>query len=144
MRTLIRALLIVVVFLAVGFFAFGWWTNGAGHRAVDRAAGKPTATSGTVDTATARERGAEIGEKAATAAARVEATLDDAHITAKIKGKMALDDYVKARRIDVATNGSTVTLTGTVASNKEHDRALRLARETAGVTRVIDRLEVRR
>ena len=90
----------------------------------------------------ARERGAEVGEKVAIAAEKVKETAAEAALTSKIKAKMVLDDYVKARAIDVTTNGSTVTLTGTVRSVSEHDRALRLARETAGVTQVIDRLTV--
>lgn len=57
---------------------------------------------------------------------------------------MALDDSVKARAIDVTTTGSTVTLTGTVRSASERDRAVALARETAGVTAVVDRLEIGR
>lgn len=61
-----------------------------------------------------------------------------------IKAKMALDDSVKARAIDVTTTGSTVTLTGTVRSASERDRAVALARETAGVTAVVDRLEIGR
>ena len=55
---------------------------------------------------------------------------------------MALDDLVKARRIDVSTDGSTVTVSGTVGSRAEHDRAVALARETAGVTTVIDHLSL--
>jgi len=55
---------------------------------------------------------------------------------------MTLDDSIKARSIDVSTDGSTVTLDGTVGSVAEHDRALALTRETDGVTRVIDRLKV--
>jgi len=49
---------------------------------------------------------------------------------------------VKARSIDVTTNGTTVTVSGTVRSVAEHDRAIRLARETAGVTRVVDQLSI--
>ena len=45
-------------------------------------------------------------------------------------------------KIDVTTNGSTVTVSGTVRSAAEHDRAIRIARETAGVTRVVDQLSV--
>ena len=55
---------------------------------------------------------------------------------------MVLDDNIKARAIDVTTDGSTVTLSGTVRSVDEHDRAVRLARETAGVLHVVDRLRV--
>jgi osmotically-inducible protein OsmY len=64
-------------------------------------------------------------------------------VTAKIKSKMALDDMVKARTINVDTTGSVVTLTGTVGSNQERERAVRLARETVGVTNVVDKLQVK-
>ena len=49
---------------------------------------------------------------------------------------------VKARAINVTTRGTTVTLTGTVESKGEHDRAMALARETDGVTQVIDDLRL--
>ena len=55
---------------------------------------------------------------------------------------MALDDYVKARNISVDTDGTVVTLTGTVQSAQERERALRLAKETEGVTQVVDKLQV--
>ena len=57
---------------------------------------------------------------------------------------MVLDDSIKARAIDVTTSGSVVTLTGTIGSQAEHDRAVALARETAGVTNVVDRLVIQR
>lgn len=95
----------------------------------------------------ARQRGAELTERAAEtaskAATKVEAAVGEGALTAKIKSKMALDDVVKARDIDVDTTGSVVTLSGVVQSNEEKQRALRLARETAGVTEVVDRLEVK-
>ena len=91
----------------------------------------------------ARERGAEIGEKAAIATAKVQETLGDAALTTKIKAKMALDDSVEARMIDVTTRDGAVTLTGSVRSASERERAVSLARETTGVTRVIDNLQVR-
>jgi hyperosmotically inducible periplasmic protein len=99
-------------------------------------------TSGTMGSreATAREKGREVGERIAVATEKVKENVDEAALTAKIKAKMALDDSVKARSIDVTTNGSTVTLTGTVRSKPEHDRAVALARETAGITGVVDRL----
>jgi osmotically-inducible protein OsmY len=43
----------------------------------------------------------------------------------------------------VDTNGSVVTLTGTVGSDVERKRAVQLARETEGVTSVVDNLRVR-
>ncbi|MND04005.1 Osmotically-inducible protein Y precursor [compost metagenome] len=57
---------------------------------------------------------------------------------------MALDDHVKARDINVDTAGSVATLSGFVASADERTRALQLARDTEGITRVVDKLEVRR
>jgi osmotically-inducible protein OsmY len=70
-------------------------------------------------------------------------TMSDSAITAKIKSKMALDDHVNARAINVDTSAAVVTLRGTVASKDQRDRALRLARETVGVARVVDRLQVK-
>jgi osmotically-inducible protein OsmY len=93
--------------------------------------------------ARARQSGAELGERAAIATTKVEETLSEAALTAKIKAKMTLDDLVKARTIDVTTQGTTVTLRGTVESKAERDRAVALARETDGVTRVIDELQMR-
>jgi hyperosmotically inducible periplasmic protein len=142
MRNLIRALLLLVLAAAaVMFVVFGFWT-GSGWRGTPVASPPGAVTPGTIDVQKARERGAELGEKAAVATAGVQGALSEAEVTGRIKAKMALDDIVKARAIDVTTNGTTVTLTGTVASREEHDRALTLSRETAGVTRVVDGLKI--
>jgi osmotically-inducible protein OsmY len=136
LRTVLLSLLIVIV----AFVAFTYF-NGSGWTPFSRT-DRPAAigTSGSVETA--RERGAEIGEKVAIAAAKVKEEAGEAALTSKIKAKMVLDDNIKARAIDVTTDGSTVTLVGTVATVDEHDRAIRLARETAGVTQVVDRLRI--
>ena len=84
----------------------------------------------------------KIGEKTTVAAAKVEHTLNETAVSAKIKAKLALDDNVKARAIDVSTHGTTVTLSGTVASKAERTRAVELARQTAGVTSVVDELQI--
>lgn len=136
-----RALLFVILIVIVAFLAFGLWTSGSFVPAHARGA---TATSGSIDTAAARERGAEFGQKAAVAAERAKETVAEAGITTKIKAKMALDDTIKARRIDVTTTDGVVTERGTVSSTAEHDRAIALARETNGVTRVVDRLRIER
>jgi osmotically-inducible protein OsmY len=95
----------------------------------------------------ARETSAEVKERAAagvhTAANRAEEALTSATLTSKIKAKMALDDLVKAADIDVDSDGSVVTLTGDLGSADERRRAVRIATETAGVTRVINHLKVR-
>ena len=97
-----------------------------------------------IDTDKARQTGAAIGEKVATGAAEAEQALAEAALTAKIKSKMALDDTVKALSIDVDTKGTVVTLSG-IGHTREAERAkaVQLARETAGVTAVNDRLVVK-
>jgi hypothetical protein len=140
--TLVRAVVLIVVLVAVGAFLLGWWGRGP---AMDD--DRPVATTGTeeprVDTERAREVGAQVGEKTAQAAEEARQALAEGSLTAKIKAKMALDDTVKALDIDVDTEGSVVTLSGVVATGAQHQRALQLARETEGVTQVVDRLRVR-
>jgi osmotically-inducible protein OsmY len=135
-----RSLLLLVVLGLLVYVGFNYW-NGAGFPGRLRTV-PPVGTNGTVDVNAARERGAEVGAKVAIAAAKVQESAREAALTSKIKAKMVLDDSIKARAIDVTTNGSTVTVSGVVRSTDEHDRALRLARETAGVSEVIDRLRV--
>src|SRR5262245_22782112 len=145
MRTFIRVMLLFVLLVAVGFLALGFYTGSRFTSSRDTAP-QPVGTAGEVSVEKARERGAEIGEKAAVATKKVGETMEEAALTTKIKAKMVLDDLVKARAIDVTTNeesgGMVVTLRGRVQSIAERDRAVALARETSGVVRVVDRLEV--
>jgi hyperosmotically inducible protein len=141
-RALLRTVLIIVVLVGVGAFLVGYqW--GDRNPAVEE---RPVGTTGQredVDTSRARRTGAEVGEKIAIGANEAERALANAAVTAKIKSKLALDDQVSAARIDVDTNGDVVTLSGTVASEVEKSRAVRLARETEGVRTVVDRLVIR-
>jgi len=138
--SILRSLLIVLVVVAVTFLLVGYF---GGLRARDALSSRPDVPETSQAVNRARERGAEIGEKAAIAATKVEETIDEAALTAKIKAKMALDDSVRARAINVTTHRTTVTLSGTVESNAERDRAMALARDTDGVTKVIDDLHKR-
>src|SRR5215213_10181199 len=124
-----RALLMCVLLVVAGVIAFNYW-NGVPLMS-DPRTGHPAAvgTTGTVDVNAARERGAEVGEKVAVAAAKVRDSAQEAALTSKIKAKMVLDDTIKARSIDVTTDGTTVTMSGVVRSTTERDRALQLARE---------------
>jgi osmotically-inducible protein OsmY len=136
MRAL-RFLFGLVLIVVLAFLAFGYWAGSSIGR-IDR---DTIGTTG-IDTDRARERAAELGEKAAAATSKAGDAVRDASLTTKITAKMALDDAVKARTINVTTDGSTVTLEGRVHSQAERERAVRLARETEGVTQVIDRLRV--
>ena len=66
----------------------------------------------------------------------------DPGITTSVKAKLAADDLVKARRIDVETKDRVVTLSGTVESQAEENQAVRVARETSGVSNVVDKITV--
>jgi len=70
-------------------------------------------------------------------------TTTDTGVTAKVKSKMAEDPAVKAYQIEVVTNGHVVTLTGNIDSQEAKDRALELARNTEGVTSVVDMIAVK-
>jgi len=66
----------------------------------------------------------------------------DSGVTTKVKAKFAQDDLVKAHEINVTTHEGVVTLSGEVETNAARQQALRLARETEGVTNVVDELKV--
>jgi hyperosmotically inducible protein len=141
-RALLRLVVVLVLVVAAAAFFLGWWgSNRAGGPDVS---GPAVGTTGRVDTQKAKEIGAEVGAKTAEAANRAGTVLNEGTLTAKIKSKMALDDLVRARSIDVTTSGQVVTLSGTVSSEAERARAVQLARETAGVSQVVDRLTIAR
>jgi hyperosmotically inducible protein len=68
--------------------------------------------------------------------------VSDAGTTAEIKAKLLADTQVSGLRIDVDTRDSVVTLSGTVTTAAEKNKALELAREVSGVTRVEDQLTI--
>jgi hypothetical protein len=117
MNPVARALLTSVVVIILAFVAFVYWSGTAWERYPRLEPPRVVGTTGVIDAA-------------ATAS--------------KIKAKMVLDDYVKARSIAVTAKDGTVTVRGVVRSVEEHDRALQIARDTAGVTEVIDELRVER
>src|SRR5262245_54759586 len=138
-RALLRLVILLVVIVGAAAFFLGYWGSGR-FRPADRPS--TTGTSGHIDTSRARDAGAAVGEKAAEAANKAGELLTDGALTTKIKSKMALDDSVRARSIDVTTRDHVVTLSGTVRSVAEHDRAVQLAKETDGIRQVVDRLTV--
>jgi hyperosmotically inducible protein len=90
--------------------------------------------------AKAREGTAKAGDAAQSAGA----VATDAAITTAVKSKLLADPAVGGLQIDVDTRGGIVTLTGTVATRAEADQALKVARATDGVDRVVDKLKVGR
>ena len=71
-----------------------------------------------------------------------ETQLSDAGITSKVKSKLIADPEVSAHNIDVDTEEGTVYLTGRVKTQKQKDEAERLARDTEGVVKVVNHLNV--
>jgi osmotically-inducible protein OsmY len=136
MRT-IRRLLMLAILGVGGVAAFNYWSDNGWPR-VSRAAA--------LEAEHAKQQATRLAYRAAarasTVAGKVGDKMRERALTAKIKSKMALDDHVRARAIDVDTSGSAVTLRGTVASASERDRTVRLARDTGGVTQVVDRLRI--
>jgi osmotically-inducible protein OsmY len=135
-RMLFRLVVLLCAIAVVGIFLLGWWPGGGFIR--------DSPLGGRVDrdevAADVRAAGEKAGEKAAEVATQAQQALASGSVTAKIKAKMALDDLVKARAIDVDLSDGVVTLTGTVRTEAERARAVSLAQETAGVTKVVDRL----
>ena len=136
-RGLLKLVLIVIVLVGLGAFLLGRRSGGG------ILTESPAGTTSPIDTTKAREVGAKVGEAAANAAHQAQDAIATGAVTAKIKSKMALDELVKARNIHVDLNGTVVTLTGVVGSEAERQRAMQLAKETEGVTKVIDHLQAR-
>lgn len=136
-RGLLKLILLAIIIVALGVFFLGWDINE--WRGIDGPSNQVTIGDGQ----TAREVGTDVKQKTAQAADATMRAIEDGRVTAKIKAKMALDDSVKALNLDVDTKDGVVTVKGTVRSDAERQRALALARETAGVTQVVDQLQVR-
>jgi hyperosmotically inducible protein len=67
----------------------------------------------------------------------------DSYITAKVKTELTKDRVTVARNINVATEHGVVSLSGTVASAAEKQKAEQNARSIKGVTGVRNELTVR-
>ena len=77
---------------------------------------------------------------AAACGATVHQTMDDATITARVKTALLNDPQVHATGIDVNTANGVVTISGTVPSPADIDRAVSVARQVNGVKNVVSQL----
>lgn len=80
-------------------------------------------------------RGASKGD-------RFLARVNDANITAKVKSQLLWNSSTQGLRIDVDTADAVVSLNGEVRSAAESELAERIARNTSGVRKVVNRLSV--
>jgi hyperosmotically inducible periplasmic protein len=113
----------------------------------------PVATSGAYDRERDRDQGESVKQKTETTAhdAKVKTehaaeksgeVLSDAAITSAVKTKFLAEPGVPGTSIDVDTNNHVVTLTGTVKSKAEAEKAMTIARGTKGVKRVVNHLKI--
>ena len=117
----------------------------------DEAKDAKDATKGTTGKAVdATKKGAEktgeaakkAGQATKDAAVKAEDVTADAATTAAVKTKLLGDTKVGGLMIDVDTKDNVVTLSGTVHSAAEKAEAVRLATNTTGVKKVIDKLTI--
>jgi hypothetical protein len=69
-------------------------------------------------------------------------SVDDSVITAIVKSKLAADNETSSANVNVDTRSGVVTLTGVVTTKANKEQAERIARNTEGVTRVINNITV--
>ena len=67
---------------------------------------------------------------------------DDSTLTVKVKSKLAADSQTSAIKIGVETKDGVVTLSGTVPTTTEKDQADKIAKNTEGVKRVVNSINV--
>lgn len=106
--------------------------------------------AGTIDERAEREgrdaasKAEAAGDRAGDAAAGAGAAITDAGITAAVKTRLLADPDVAGLEIDVDTQEKVVTLSGTVATAAQKTEAGSIARDTTGVSRVVNNLKVGR
>lgn len=131
-----RTLFIIVLLIIVGYFLLQY-ANPKTKKNAD------TALKQAYNELKQKAKEEKVPEKLEEGAKKVGDMALDASITAAIKAKMAADETVKATDIDVDTKNGIVTLSGTVSSKAEADRAMVIAKEAEGVKSVTSHLVVK-
>lgn len=93
-------------------------------------------------TGVAQSKPTTAGEKAKQTTAKATQVVEDPAITAAVKSKLLADKTVSGLKIDVDTKDGVVTLNGSADTKAESQRAVKLARGTSGVKRVVNNLTV--
>jgi osmotically-inducible protein OsmY len=87
--------------------------------------------------------GQVIREKARAAGHAIADATVDPRTTAAIKGKLMADSGLSSLNISVNTTGGVVTLSGTVSSAEQVSKAMQIAMDSEGVSKVISTLQVK-
>ncbi|HWR77783.1 MAG TPA: BON domain-containing protein [Thiobacillus sp.] len=109
----------------------------------DRTPEEPTAGE-RVDNAAedVRTEAKDLGDTLERKADQAGQAIDDAAITASIKGKYLVDDTLKGLDISVDTEQGVVKLTGSVQSDAAKELATQIAKSAEGVVSVDNQLTV--
>jgi len=92
--------------------------------------------------ASAQTAAKKAQSSAASATHKTAEFLSDSEITTAVKSKLVADSKVSALDIHVETNNGVVTLTGTANTAAEKAEAIKVARHTSGVKRVVSKLTI--
>jgi osmotically-inducible protein OsmY len=117
--------------------------GGYGQKAEDKAYNAKEKTEDAAHDAKVKTEDAAHDAKVATenAADKTGEAITDAAITSEVKTKFLADPDVAGLKINVDTSNGVVTLTGTVKSKAEMDKAMTTARNSKGVKRVVSHLK---
>jgi hyperosmotically inducible periplasmic protein len=150
-----KSLFSFILGLAIGAAAHWYLTQPDRKTTVNGAGTEPRATAtevkdtlkDKVDTEKIKDElnktGKVIREKTRQAGQAIVDATANASTTAAIKAKLVQDSGLAALKIDVDTTDGVVTLSGSVHSYEQIDRAMDLALNTDGVTKVISTLLVK-
>ena len=89
------------------------------------------------------ETAERVGEKMENQSEKAGVAIDDAAITTKVKAAIFAEPNLKSLQISVDTVGGVVTLTGSVNSSADSDRAKAVAAAVEGVKNVDNHLAVK-
>jgi osmotically-inducible protein OsmY len=123
-------------------------TKGTTGKAVDATKDGAKKTGDAIEkgakkTGNAIETGAKkTADESKKVGSKVGEEITDDSITTAVKTKFLADSKVSGLKINVDTDKHVVTLTGTVKSAAEKAEAIRLAKTTKGVDRVVDKLTI--
>ncbi|KVW96113.1 BON domain-containing protein [Thiobacillus denitrificans] len=112
--------------------------TGCDRKPADQTAGEKMDNAATDSRNAVRDMGDTMERKADQAGQAI----DDASITATIKGKYLVDDTLKGLDISVDTEQGVVKLTGPVQSDTAKELATQIAQNVEGVVRVDNQLTV--
>jgi osmotically-inducible protein OsmY len=114
----------------------------------EKATDKVQGAAGTVAEKTKEGAGktVDVSKKAASktkgALSKTGEVITDAWITSRVKTKFVAQEVLRASAIDVDTKDNVVTLNGAVPNEAARAKALALAKEVEGVSKVVDNLKV--